>query len=366
VIDKHPRPRWIAIACITVLGWTVFGVLSAAQIHVRDGTASGGAPWHDEFNIVYFYWAWALVTPLVLAAARDLLRVGPAAATRLVVHIPVAFAVIGIQSALYAAFQVVDGRTRLGALPSAATLAMARHVGGDLLTYAVLVASYAMFRYYQRVQKEQLQASETARRASELEVALMRARLEALTGQLRPHFLFNTLNMVSGLVAKQDAVTANRVIARLGDLLRVTLSTSEAHEVTLARELELTRHYLEIAQLRFGPELTIVETIDSRTLDRLVPRFILQPLVENALIHGVGERAGGGRIEVIAQFCADGLVLEVRDDGPGFGAAVPEANAGLGVNNVRERLQHVYGDSAQLTVGNAPTGGVVARIRISA
>jgi LytS/YehU family sensor histidine kinase len=195
-------------------------------------------------------------------------------------------------------------------------------------------------------------------RAAQLESGLTRAHLQLLKSQLHPHFLFNTLNAISSLI-HTDVESADRVIARLGDLLRLALDDFGAQEAPLARELEVVRSYLEIEQARLGPRLKVRVHADPDVGEALTPTFLLQPLVENAIRHGVAPRAGPGRVDVRAWREHDRLCLEVRDDGPGIS---PEPGRGVGLSNTRARLQHLYGVEQRLDVRNDPCGGCVATV----
>ncbi len=187
-------------------------------------------------------------------------------------------------------------------------------------------------------------------------------RLIALTGQLQPHFLFNTLQGISTLIHR-DAEAADEMLAKLSDLLRDLLRHRDHAFVSLADELQYTRTYLEIAQLRFADRLTF--DIDSAPELRTasVPLFVLQPLLENALTHGIGIRASGGRVVVRIARVGDELILEVLDDGAGLPTAQP-MREGIGLTNTRERLLASFGEAQRLTVESIDSGGVITRVVI--
>ncbi len=178
--------------------------------------------------------------------------------------------------------------------------------------------------------------------SAHLETRLVEARLQALQRQLHPHFLFNTLNAISQLM-RSDVDAADRMIDRLGDLLRMTLKTSGIQEVTVKEELEALQKYLEIEQTRFGPRLRVATNIEASALDALVPNLVLQPLVENAIRHGIAPHARAGSISVEAERKGAHLVLRVHDSGDG---PPPERltalNHGVGLANTRARLEHLY------------------------
>jgi LytS/YehU family sensor histidine kinase len=162
-----------------------------------------------------------------------------------------------------------------------------------------------------------------------------------------------------------DATTANRVIAQLGVLLREAFASPNEHDASLAAEVAFTRRYLEIAQLRFGSRLNVVEHIDPMALSTRVPRFVLQPLVENAIIHGIATREQGGQLAIDVSRDNGTVVIRVKDNGSGLPAA-GAAERGMGLPIVRERLRQLYGDAAVLTVANAGDSGVVAELHVPA
>jgi LytS/YehU family sensor histidine kinase len=191
-------------------------------------------------------------------------------------------------------------------------------------------------------------------RSAQLEAALARARMQVLKMQLQPHFLFNTLNSISALVT-QDPPAAERMVARLGDLLRLALKEADVQEATLDRELRFLQLYLEIEQVRFGPRLRVELDVAPEVLDACVPHLLLQPLVENALRHGAGRKAGPARVVIRGRRADARLRLEVEDDGGGLPDWFRE---GVGLGNTRDRLRRMYGDGQALRLEGGPAGGV--------
>jgi two-component system, LytTR family, sensor kinase len=201
------------------------------------------------------------------------------------------------------------------------------------------------------------------RRADRAEASAQSARLKALQAQLEPHFLFNTLNGISSLVAEGRNDSATAMIARLSDFLRLTLQTAGTPEITLANELIFVRQYLDIQQLRFGERLRFEFAIAPKAMDALVPALLLQPLVENAVRHGILPRAGGGRVIVSARTLDGRLLLDVEDDGPGIQRSA-SPSSGLGLSNTATRLTELYGGLAEFAVGRSKAGGAGVAIRI--
>jgi two-component system, LytTR family, sensor kinase len=225
-----------------------------------------------------------------------------------------------------------------------------------LMTYTTIVGVTYALGYYHEAQARAL-------KESQLEARLAEARLKTLEAELQPHFLFNTLHAISTLVhTNPDA--ADRMISRLSDLLRLTFDRSGAARVPLQEELEFLEKYLEIEQTRFQDRLTVHYSVDAETLDAEVPRLILQPLVENAIKHGVSPRSGDGVIEICSRREGDGLWLEVRDNGVGLtGRARHQLHSGVGLANTRDRLECLYGDAQRLEFSEERTG-LAVRIRL--
>jgi two-component system, LytTR family, sensor kinase len=200
-------------------------------------------------------------------------------------------------------------------------------------------------------------------RAAKAEVMAQAARLRALQSQLEPHFLFNTLNAISTLVVEGQNADASRMIARLSDFLRLTLETADTPEIPVVEELEFVRRYLEIEQVRFGSRLHVTINAQAEAMNAMVPALVLQPLVENAVKHGVLTREQGGSVSVTAEQKNGDLRLCVSDDGPGL----PQnrvAARGVGLRNIAARLSELYGNAARLSLDPSPTGGLAATIAI--
>jgi two-component system LytT family sensor kinase len=227
----------------------------------------------------------------------------------------------------------------------------------NMVFYWAVLGVRQSIEYYRKYRDREL-------RASLLQAQLVQARLQVLKMQLHPHFLFNTLNAISALM-HQDVEVADRMIARLGDLLRATLESADLQEVTLSQELDFIQPYLEIEKARLGPRLHVEFRVDDEARDGLVPNMLLQPLVENAIRHGIAPRAEPGSIEISAQLENGFLRLKVRDDGPGLpSSALPRSRNGLGLANTRARLQQLYGAASDFELSNGSPGGLEVTVTI--
>ena len=226
---------------------------------------------------------------------------------------------------------------------------------GILVYFVILLVQHA-WSYYERMQAEQV-------RASQLQADLATAQLQALKMQLHPHFLFNTLNTISVLIHENPNI-AGRMVELLSDLLRYTLKNSGVQEVALQQELEFLRLYLEIEQTRFGDRLTVKLNVAPETLIAQVPNMILQPLVENAIRHGVAKRRGAGLVEISAAKENGALRLCVRDNGYGPPMNGEQNRGGIGLANTHARLQTLYGERGALKLEKIADGGAQAEIVI--
>ena len=225
--------------------------------------------------------------------------------------------------------------------------------GDDLLNAVVAFAAYALLR---RAHRRRLELA----RAVNLERSLLRARLHALDLELRPHFLFNTLNAITALVRSEPA-QAERMLITLADLLRVTLGRT-GEEVTVGEELDQLDLYLDIQRVRFRDRLDVKIDVDAEVMSAYVPGMILQPLVENALTHGLAPKIGGGTIRVSVARDGSTVVLRVIDDGVGLPPG--GASERTGVGNTRERLRALYGDAQSVTLKSVPNGGAMSEVRL--
>jgi sensor histidine kinase YesM len=227
----------------------------------------------------------------------------------------------------------------------------------EMMTYWAIVGVSHALTY-------QSEAQDRALRTSQLETHLVEARLQALQRQLQPHFLFNTLNTISALMHR-DVNAADDMIAKLSDLLRISLYNVGVQEIPLNQELDFLSKYLEIEQTRFRDRLTVVFDVQPETLDALVPNLVLQPLVENAIKHGIGPRAAPGQIQIRSRRLGSMLELEIKDNGVGLSAArLTDFNRGIGLGNTRSRLQHLYGSSHRFEFRQPPGGGLSVLIAI--
>jgi hypothetical protein len=296
---------------------------------------------------------WAAFTPFLLALGRRFRIERGVWPVNIALHlaIGIAFTFLDVYSWKVEAAFLRPGRP---AFTNPFVVEVARQLVLDLGWYFIIVA-LAHAEYYASVSR-----SESMRRV-QLQSQLDAARLDALQSQLRPHFLFNTLTTIAEQVYG-DPAGADTMITRLSRLLRSSFVDPEVQEVTLRQELELLQNYLDIARVRFRERLTIDFDIHPNALDAFVPRFLLQPLAENALHHGIEPLESGGRLEIRVRAHQHTMTLELLDDGVGLSAS--GTRHGTGLRNTRERLAHLYGDAAQLEIMPRPTGGTMVRVTL--
>lgn len=252
---------------------------------------------------------------------------------------------------VYRAFHVYPREDSLGEAISRLTLAW---FALDAVMYAAVAGIFHAIRHQREVR-------ERDRIAASLNARLAEARLDRLRAQLDPHFLFNTLNAVSTLAVTGERERIVATLSRLGDLLRVTLDESLPQEIELSRELAILDRYLAVQHLRFGDRLSVCRAIDDEVQDALVPSMLLQPLVENALQHGIERRPGPGRVTIAAHRHVQSLRVRIEDTGPGV-APEHARRDGIGLTNTRLRLAELYGDAQSLAIGNIPEGGAFVEV----
>jgi sensor histidine kinase YesM len=238
-------------------------------------------------------------------------------------------------------------------------------IQGGVIRYWAVIALQAVYRSQKSAKIREREAFELRVQASELSQQLATAQLSALKMQLQPHFLFNTLGAIMAFIQQQKTAQAEAMVARLGDLLRLTLEDVEAQEVPLWRELEFLRLYLSIEQVRFEDRLRVQIAPAPAVSDVLVPHMVLQPIVENAVRHGLGQSEEAVTIEVGASSANGSLELVVSDDGPGM-LSPRRGHSGIGLTNTRTRLARLYGDSARLVVEARADRGVRVTITLPA
>ena len=354
VRDKVPA----SVLCIGATGLGLSSTLQAYWLHQLspDQMWIHTMPKLLVLNLIYWYVPAALGPAIMALATRY--RVGRARWPLVVaVHVCGVLVYAVLHNAAMLVTRVMlfpDGPIASGCWRCLATESLSQ-LGWLLMTYLFFVGLAHALAYRRESEARALNASR-------LETSLAEAQLQALQRQVHPHFLFNTLNTIAGLM-RSDVNAADRMIDQLGDLLRMTLHASGSQVVTLSEELDTLRTYLDIEETRLGGRLSVSMQIDPDTQDALVPNLLLQPLVENAVRHGVAPHARAGRITVATTTNESQLTITIRDNGDGVPSdRLTALNHGVGLANSRARLEHLYHSAFQFRFSNVDDGFLVTVI----
>jgi two-component system, LytTR family, sensor kinase len=333
---------------LPVLAWTGVGFVFATQLRIFF-SRTGAMKWRDTILWEVPRWfLWALLAPVVTRLTRRYPLQKENAGKRVVLHTLLACAVSAVHLTLFVLL------FRL--------LRMPLHDKEDIfltfrfafpLDFHVGIAVYWLILFI-------TQSRDSEQRIARLQLELTQAQLQALKMQLHPHFLFNTLNSISSYLRK-DVEIADEMIGRLGDFLRLTLQNPGGDEIALEKEIEFLRRYLDIEQLRFQDRLDAQFDIAPETLPALVPNLILQPVVENAVQHGISNQPGKGIIRIVSRRRDGVLQIAIHDNGPGLPDLIRQ---GIGISATRERLSQMYGAEGHFEITNSLAGGVIATLEI--
>jgi two-component system, LytTR family, sensor kinase len=351
---------WLFVSVL----WLAFALVLTTQHYLGMREAGQDASWLRLFGRQAQLWGvWALLTPVVFAVARRVPIHPGRVLSGLAAHLPIAVGFIALHTFITGPLAYLLGIIPDHVVGDAPTLlsvfgtVLRGNISADLLIYSLLVAIHhvAVFGSAARLRDVQ---------ASQLETQLARARLDALQMQLQPHFLFNTLHAVSALMDR-DVAAARRMLTRLGELLRLSLTSPETQEVVVEDELAFLGRYIDIQRMRFHDRLVVNVDVDPGTRRAMVPRLLMQPLVENAIRHGIATRTGPGRIAVNVVRENGQLHLSVTDNGRGLPpGGMNSIRFGVGLRNTRARLEHLYGSEQRFELIDAPGGGTIASVRI--
>ena len=346
VTPDRGRTRWILI----LSAWTIVALLFTVQRIALVKVRGTHVNWVIECTpeIVYWY-VWAAYTPLVIGLAKRFPLTGPRIVSHIAIHTIASLVIAPLapvteyfltRGLVRSVFRITDSSAQL---PTFTVSVLAMGFTG-MLTYWLVVGLYQSIHFYQAAMERQTIAAQ-------LEMQLSHAELENLKSQLHPHFLFNSLHTI-GVLMQENVEAASHLLVCLGDLLRMALERRE-NEITLQSELEFVGKYLEIEQTRFHDRLKVHMDVPPDLLAVYVPSLALQPLVENAIKHGISVDSAAGLLEIAAQRNNGRVSLRVRDDGPGP-APRSRLRLGVGLTNVQSRLKQLYGDesSLELTGGN--------------
>lgn len=346
-----PKVNWrVALSCTVLLT-----VLFAIQQWTGGPNQPSLSVALERQTIIWF--TWLLLLPAVIAVARKYPVLGAPRKRWLLKQFGLSLIFAAIHSILVSAIRHVLGINIVGGVIEGALNLFIMQPGRNFLTYAFIAMAYHAVAYHRAVRERDL-------RAIRLEVDLAEAKLASLESRLRPHFLFNTLNTIAALI-HDDPNAAETMLGQLSDLLRASLRADPGAEIQLAEELHLVEQYLAIQRVRFNDRLSIGLRATDEAKQALVPQLILQPVVENAVRHGIAPRESGGSVWVSAERPNGRLRLVVEDDGVGMSDG-PSANAGtgIGLGGLRSRLVHLYGSDHRVEVAPRLPSGTRVTIEI--
>ena len=348
------KPTRRNIALLIIFAWTLVGLYFATQARYNPAYTPQ-MPWGHALAVnLLYYWLWAIATPLVLWMGKRWRFETGSRGQSIAMHL--------LASIIITSAQIIVGEQVLSLLPNARptkdfleriAFSFGVNFHSSLPTYWLILFVYLAFDYYVKYRDREL-------RASQLQTQLSKAQLQALKMQLNPHFLFNTLNSISSLMYT-DVEAADAMLMRLSEFLRMTLEQNVDQEISLDRELDFVQRYLEIEKIRFEDRLSVSIEVDEEARSAKVPSLALQPLIENAIHHGIATRPEGGSIAISAEKQNGRLHIAVRDDGSGMQSSRGER---VGLANTRARLEQLYGAEHSFSIGNAAGGGVVVDIEI--
>lgn len=358
VVAVHDTPRlgFARVLIDTVVGRTVLVVVIATTVGVVFASPMWATEWRQALAQ---WWAWGLIAPLIVAADRRLPFTGKQLGHRAAAHVIGDVVFTGIYVYVFFALRAALGNLPWSHLTPRGMLAwdtLGWFMWSSII-YWMFVGGLQAYRYYQRYLNSEL-------RLERMEKSYSQARLNVLRMQLDPHFLFNALNTISSHVERDPRLTRS-MIEHLGDLLRMSLESKDRQEVPLAEELAFLHHYLEIQKIRFGGQLEVNIDVAPEVRYALVPSLFLQPLVENAIRHGISRRATLGTVTVKARAIGDNLAIDVEDDGVGLPIAWSmENSAGLGLSVTRERMDGLYPGSHSFVVRRRAESGTSVKIML--
>jgi hypothetical protein len=360
VLHRNPALKWLVIVGL----WAFFGVVYSAPIYLEVRTEGMAHAASRVFTWGILLWlAWAPLTPAMIWLARRFSLVDRSWKQSLPIHLPSFLVLSALHSAAATAITItVKPFDDMGGSPMSFwprfLVRMKGSFGADLFIYGGVVGVCYAIDYYRKYREHEFMATQ-------LEAQLANAQLESLRMQLHPHFLFNTLNGIVGLVRDNKNEAAVNMLVGLSDLLRHALEHSDEQEVELKEELAFTKLYLNIQQMRFSDRLNIDINVQPETMKAMVPNLLLQPLLENALRHGIGRSVEASRVEIAARRQNETLLITVSDNGAGLPNNWQlKSGSGIGLANTVARLQQLYGEQQRFDIHNRDEGGVEVEVVI--
>jgi two-component system, LytTR family, sensor kinase len=355
-VDTRPI-RWFWIAAL----WCAGGLFDASQTVLVMRAEGRHQSWPPLFATELAIWLpWAFATPLVIELARRYPINRRVSVRTAAVHLAALITLSIVSEAWSALLQVLFnpwGNRQWPRFSDTLSTALIFQALTLLIAYTLILTATYLIDARERIAR---QAAETA----QLNEALSKAQLTALRGQMEPHFMYNTLNSIAGLVRDQHGDQAVSMIVGLSEFLRRASQDSLRSQVTLAEEVDYLQRYLAIQKIRFGDRLQVAVNVPRNLLTAQVPSLLLQPLAENAIKHGIAKRAAGGTVQITAASSSGSLRLTVYNDSPHLPANWEATPMGVGMGNLRTRLQILYGNASELQMGRSDAGGVEVAVTL--
>jgi two-component system, LytTR family, sensor kinase len=362
----RPTSRYLLnVLLISLAATGLVGLFDTGQYYVFQEIGGKPVPWQKLLhNYLPFWWIAALLMPAVAWFARRLAFPAGRRIKITIIHMltAIVFAHIHI-GATQLVFLVITGKQpQWNAFVENVAKHLTRVIELDMMIYTLTVAAVLLVEANRSYREKERASAQLAVEKANLQASLADARLDALRMQLQPHFLFNALHAISTLIMRGDNQGAHRMLLALSDFLRMTLDNGGSQEVALDVELEFLEAYLQIQRERFGDRLQVNLEIDTDARTAVLPALVLQPLVENSVRHGAGKVDGVGIININAKVHPGRLIIEVSDNGPGLATELPAEGVGLG--NIRARLQQLYPDDHAFNLADGPQCGTVATLSL--
>jgi signal transduction histidine kinase len=347
------------------VGWTLFGVFFALQSYVNAIYFGQRISLGNTFAVwLICGYAWMFLTPLVMHLAERFFIESGKIRRNLIIHFLAGSVISLVQLSVFIFVRqwLLGNPQKPFSFSGDFQKLFVGEFHVNMLIYWIVVGISHLRLINRRYLERERERARLTLETAQLETKLAQAQLDALKMQLHPHFLFNTLNSISVLM-RDDVKAANQMLVRLSELLRVALKNEGTQEISLKDELDFLRGYLEIEQIRFQDRLQVDFEVEKETLDAIVPNLILQPLVENAIKHGIAPRAEGGKILIEAKRQNGFIRLAVSDNGAGLSDSAKNEN-GIGLKNTQERLEKLYGEKQQFELAPKAGGGLQVKIKI--
>lgn len=353
---RQARQRWPWFALAYLIAWTVPGLITTAQLSISYGMRGDSPDLGLLLSVALPGWyIWALLAPAIAWAAWRFPLAHPHWRRRVVLHLVLTL----VAAAAWVALAVTV--RKVFALPGSteAAAVLVNAAGASLLTYGVILLGVHALRFH-------LDGRSRALRAAQLAGELSQARLQALSARLQPHFLFNTMHAISAFVRSEPG-KAEVMLAELADLLRMVLDAPDAEIVPLQREIHFAERYLSLQRVRLGDRLEVDVEVEGESAGVGVPILLIQPLIENAVEHGVAARRGAGSVTVRCEVSGGRVRFQIRDDGPGLPEGFDLHHSGrIGLATTASRLEAHFGVDQTFELLEHPDGGVVARVDVPA